>query len=107
MSLFQDLHQAQAETQAAKLQVEEQRLLSQGAQEDALKAQTSLATLQEQLAEAESSLSGASAAWDAKRASLEADVAAAGEMASAEEIRRQVQAGIAGQLRSLAQCLCA
>lgn len=79
--------------QDAKQQAEEQRSLSQRAQEEAQRAQGSIARLQQQVAEA----SSAAAAWDAERASLESAAAAAGEMASAEEIQRKVQAGIAGE----------
>ena len=100
-SALQDLEQAQAEAQDTKLQVEEQRGLAQHAQQEALDAQASIASLQEQILAAESSLSSATATWDAERASLEAAAAAAGEMASAEEIERQVQAGIAGELNAL------
>ena len=85
------------EAQEAMLQVEEQRNLSQRAQKEARETQSSVALLQQQVAEASSSLSSAMAAWDAERASLEAAAAAAGEMASAEEIERRVQAGIAGE----------
>ena len=84
------------QAQAARQQAEEQHILSQRAQEEAQQAQRSITLLQQQVAEANSSLSSATAAWDAERASLESAVAAAGKMASAEEIQRRVQAGIAG-----------
>ena len=91
---MQELEQANLEAQEAKLQVEEQRNLSQRVEEEARETHSSIALLQQQVAEASSSLSSAAAAWDAERASLEA--AAAGEKASAKEIERRVQAGIAG-----------
>ena len=94
---IQDLEQARVEAQAARQQAEEQHILAQRAQDEAQQAQRSITLLQQQVAEASSSLSSATAAWDAERASLENAVAAAGEMASAEEVQRRVQAGIAGR----------
>lgn len=78
--------------QDAKQQAEEQRSLCQRAQEEAQQAQSSIGRLQQQVVEANSAAAG----WEAERASLESAAAAAGEMASAEEIQQKVQAGIAG-----------
>ena len=76
----------------AKVHAEEQRVLSVRAQEEAQKAQGSVSALQLQVTEAEASLAAASAAWEAERGVLEA----AAELASADEVERRVQAGVAG-----------
>lgn len=93
------------EAEDAKLQVEEQRVLSQKAGQEAQVAQSGIAAMQQKLADAEASLAAATAAWEAERAALEAAGATAAELTSAEEIERRTQAAIAGEL-SLCWSIC-
>ncbi len=96
--LVQDLEQARMEAEEAKQQVEEQRALSARAQEEAREAHSSIMILQQQVAEAEGSMTAATAAWSSERQALEAAAAAAAELASADEVERRVQAAVSGEV---------
>ncbi len=96
--LLQDLEQARMEAAGAKQQVEEQRVLSVRAQEEAHEAHSSITILQQQAAEAEGCMAAATAAWNSEREALEAAAAAAAELASADEVERRVQATVSGEV---------
>lgn len=94
---LQELEQGQAQAQHAQQQLAEQQGFRHRIEADTQTAQSKISQLQQQLAEAGTSLAAAEAAWATERTRLEAANRDAAAEAAAADTQQQVEAALSGK----------